>query len=152
MLDAQVKLLTDCYWHIADSKEADASLWAEGPVGWSRETLPKDLTDGNASAAICIGLFIIYFFDKAKSWEEVESAVLRIVYVAFSQCDEYSIVREAGRKLCHLQTEVAYSGRHRVFYISGTDWGIPRGQKCGAVVVAGIIFPFLLFVYFFFLK
>ena len=103
-----------------DRKEADAALRAEGPMGWSRETLSKDLTDGNTSAAICIALFIIYFIDKAKSRGEVESAGLHSAYIPFSGCNEYSVVREAAKN-CHLQTEVAYSSRHRVLYISGTD-------------------------------
>lgn len=35
------------------------ALQAEGPMGWSRETLSKDLMDCNDSAAICIVLFSI---------------------------------------------------------------------------------------------
>jgi len=50
-----------------DRTEADAALRAEGPMSWSRETLLKCLAVGNASAAVCLVLFIIYFIDKAKS-------------------------------------------------------------------------------------
>lgn len=45
---------------------------------------------------------------------------------------------------------MAYSGRHRILYVSGTEQGISKGQKCGAVVVVRIIFPFLCFPFFFF--
>lgn len=80
-----------------DRTEVDAALWTEATVGWSRETLLKDLTDSNSSAAICIFLFITYLIGKAKSQGEVESAGLRSAYILFSECNEYSVVGEAGK-------------------------------------------------------
>lgn len=66
-------------------------------MGWNRETLSKDLIDDNASAAICIILFIIYFMDKAKSWKELECAILHSMYTTFSGCNEYSLSERLGK-------------------------------------------------------
>lgn len=66
-------------------------------MGWNRETLSKDLRDGNASAAICVIQFITYFVDKAKSWEELKCAVIHSMCVTFLGCNECSSSETLGK-------------------------------------------------------
>lgn len=148
VLDAQVKPLTDCYWHTVDRKEADVALWAEAPIGWSRETLPKDLADGKASAAICIVLFIICSYIKLNPEERWNLLFYTVRTSPFHSVMNSLLSKRLGKIMPPPNWGVLLWQAQAILRL----WNWLRdiqGAEAQCCCCAGIILPFF---FFFFLK
>lgn len=98
-------------------------------------------------ALFCLLFILLIRLNHEKSW----TLLLYTVCTPPFQGVMNTHFQRGWKKLCRVQTEVAFSCRHTF----GTNWGISRGQKCCAAVASRIIFLFpllsLFFSVFFFL-